>query len=94
LLSADLAMGYPLLDTKKSRVTPFAAIITCSSTCGNQKKYEDHQMDNFACGLGIDLIIKSDHSQPNGTSNEKTDWFIRTRVYISVVNFNDRFKVP
>ena len=94
LLSADLAMGYPLLDTKKSRVTPFAAISYLQFYVpGNQKKYEDHQMDNFACGLGIDYDYKiSTTLNLMGTSNEKTDWFIRTRVYISVVNFNDRFK--
>ncbi len=94
LVSADLALGYPLIDTKKSRITPFAGISYLEFYVpGNQKKYEDHRMSNFAYSLGLNYDYKTSTTiNLMGSSNEKTDWFIRTSVYISVVNFNNQFK--
>jgi hypothetical protein len=94
LASGDLTMGYPLLDTKKSRITPFAGISYLEfSVLGDQKKYENQLMGNFAYCLGLNYDYKTSTTiNFMSTSNEKTDWFIRTRLYISVVTFNDQFK--
>ncbi len=94
LAIGDLAIGYPLIDNKKSRIIPFAGINYINfSPLSNQDKYEEHHIGKFAYSLGLNYdykLIKTINIM--STFNEKSAWFIRTRVYVSFVNYNDQLR--
>jgi hypothetical protein len=91
---SDLALGYTLAENNKSRITPFAGIGYIKFSLFNTaERYEKHRLGTYSYIIGMNYDYKN-NTKINLLSrfHEKTYWFIRTRIDVVLIDFDDQLK--
>jgi len=95
---ADISYGYPLIDNKTIKLTPFAGlgVVELSEVKKNEEENELRIVDyNLIFGINTDFKLKTRLSfVPNPVLGvkEKLQTAIRARLYVAKANYYDNLK--
>jgi hypothetical protein len=90
----EATLGYPIIDRSRWKISPFGGVGGVELTVrGKDKQYEDFRLVKTIAVYGVNCDYKfSKRLSLVGSVKERTDWFIRTRLYFAAANFADDLK--